>query len=280
MRPFWALVRKEVHETRWMLGLSAAALFGLGWLFVYVTALNEAQIVQSLESDSGDLAGRIQWLRNLGITEQPSSASLIMASWNHPFILILVSAWGIARASGAVAAEVERGTMDLVLSRPIARWVYLTANVLVATMGLAVLGSALLGGATLATRYNVLREPPSPGTYLRPAINLAVLGLPIYGYTLLASSVDHTRRRPASVGSVLTLGGFIAWVISLIPVLRDTWYRPWLERVSIFKAYNPVELVTTGQTLEWNLAILSGVGVACIATAYVAFAFRDLPANG
>ena len=36
MRPFWALIRKEVHESRWMLGLSALALFGLGWLFVYV----------------------------------------------------------------------------------------------------------------------------------------------------------------------------------------------------------------------------------------------------
>ena len=118
MRPFWALIRKEVHESRWTLLLSALALFGLGWLFVYVTSLNEAEIVRQLGSDSGDIGGRIQFLRSLGIMEEPTSVSLIMASWNHPFILIVISTWAIGRGSGAVAAEVERGTMDLILSRP------------------------------------------------------------------------------------------------------------------------------------------------------------------
>jgi ABC-2 type transport system permease protein len=280
MRPFWALIRKEVHESRWTLVLSAAALFGLGWLFVYVTSLNEAEIVRQLGSDSGDIGGRIQFLRSLGIDEEPTSVSLIMASWNHPFILILISTWAIGRGSSAVAAEVERGTLDLILSRPIARSVYLAAPVCVALMGLAMLGLALMAGGAIAVRFNVLRQPPGTWTLLQPAINLAVLGLPIYGYTLLASAVDHVRRRPASVGAVLTLGGFIAWVISLIPVLRNTWWRPWLERISIFKAYNPVELVTRGETLVSNVAILGGIGAACIILAFLAFAVRDLPANG
>ncbi|HZW29915.1 MAG TPA: ABC transporter permease subunit [Isosphaeraceae bacterium] len=280
MRPFWALIRKEVHESRWTLVLSTLALFGLGWLFVYVTSLNEAEIVRQLGSDSGDIGGRIRFLRSLGIEEEPRSVALIMASWNHPFILIVISVWAIGRGSGAVAAEIERGTLDLILSRPVARWVYLTAHICVAVAGLAILGLALMGGAAMALRYNVLRQPPGAWTLLQPAINLAALGLPIYGYTLLASAVDHVRRRPASVGAVLTLAGFIAWVIALIPVLRDTWWRPWLERVSIFKAYNPVELVTKGQTLGVNLAILGSLGAACITLAFLAFALRDLPANG
>jgi ABC-2 type transport system permease protein len=280
MKPFWALIGKEVQESRWTLVLSAAALFGLGWLFVYVTSRNETEIVRQLNSDSGDIGGRMQMIRALGITGEPSSAELIMASWNHPFILILISAWAIGRGSGAVAAEVERGTMDLILSRPIPRWLYLGAHIGVATVGLAILGLALMAGAAIAVRYNVLREPPSVATLLRPAINLAALGFPVYGYTLLASALDHVRRRPITVGSVLTLAGFIMWVISLIPVFQDSWWRPWLERFSIFKAYNPVELVQQGQTLNQNLAILGGVGAACIALAFLVFARRDLPANG
>ena len=125
MRPFWSLIRKEVQELRWALGLSALALFGLGWLFVYVTSRNESEIIKQLSSDSGDIGGRMQMFKALGIEGIPSSAELIMASWNHPFILILISAWAIGRGSGAVAAEVERGTMDLILSRPIPRWLYL-----------------------------------------------------------------------------------------------------------------------------------------------------------
>jgi ABC-2 type transport system permease protein len=145
-----------------------------------------------------------------------------MASWNHPFILILIATWSIQRGAGAIAGEVERGTMDLILSRPISRSVYLATRVAVATMGLAVMGLALMAGAAIAVRYNVLSEPPNLATLFRPAANLAALGLPIYGYTLLASSVDHVGRRPASIGAVLTLAGFIAWVIVLIPVFHDS----------------------------------------------------------
>ena len=278
MTPFLALIRKHIHETRWNLGLSAASLFGLGWLFVFITSLNETEIVRMLAENEG--GGRIQWMRNMGIGEAPSSASIMMTFWSHPFIMLLISMWTIGRASAAVAAEVERGTMDLMLSRPIPRSVYLASHVCVALAGLALLAIALLAGASVAVNYNVLREPPSPWVLMRPALNLAALGLPIFGYTLLASSLDHVRWRPNSIGSVLTLAGFIAFVVSIIPVLQDRSWRPWLEKVSIFKAYNPVELVGPAETLGQNLAILGGIGTICIVFAFIAFAYRDLPANG
>ena len=59
----------------------------------------------------------------------------------------------------------------------------------------------------------------------------------------------------------------------MIPVLQEMSWRPWLERISIFKAYNPVELVTTGESFEFNLSVLSGIGVSLIALAFVAFAY-------
>ena len=105
-------------ESRWTLGLSTAALFGLGWLFVYVTSLNEAEILRLLESDS-EGGGRIQWMRNLGVAERPTSVAIMMAFWNHPFIVLLVAIWAIGRGSAAVSAEIERGTLDLILSRPV-----------------------------------------------------------------------------------------------------------------------------------------------------------------
>jgi len=278
MRPFWALLRKHVHESRWTLALSAAALFGLGWLFVYGTSLFEAEIRHSLESDTEGV--RIQFLRNLGVNEETSSLALMITSWSHPFILLLVSMWAIGRGSGAVAAEVERGTLDLILSRPVARWAYLASQVIVAVLGLAILASGLFLGAALAVRYNAFHQRPDPWKLIRPAVNLAALGLPIYGYTLLASSLDHVRWRPTSIGSFLTLAGFIAYVISLMEVFQKMSWKPWLERISIFKAYNPVELVMKGDSFEFNVAILAGIGASCIVLAFFAFALRDLPANG
>ena len=69
MTPFLALLRKQIHESRWTLGLSATVLFGLGWLFVWVTSLNEAEIVRALGDDAEQ--GRIQMLRMMGSTKSP-----------------------------------------------------------------------------------------------------------------------------------------------------------------------------------------------------------------
>jgi ABC-2 type transport system permease protein len=278
MRPFWALIRKQLHESRWTLCVSASVLFGLGWLSVYMTSLNESTILRML--DSGGEDARIQWMRSLGLASEPTSAEITMAFWNHPFFLILVSIWSIARGSAAVAAEVERGTMDLLLSRPVSRSSYLASQVCVAVAGLVVLALSLAAGGSLALRYNSLRVPPGPWSLFQPAANLAALGLPIYGYTLLASSIDHVRSRPTWIGSSLTLAGYIAFVIATRPVFSEMWWKLWLERISIFRAYNPVELVVKGETFVPNLVILAGVGAPCIVLAFILFAMRDLPANG
>ena len=126
----------------------------------------------------------------------------------------------------------------------------------------------------------MLRIPPGAWLLFTPAFNLAALGLPIFGYTLLASSADHVRWRPTWIGASLTLGGLIARIIALQPVFSDRPWKPWLEGISIFKAYNPIEVVTAGETFGGNVAFLAGIAAPCIVLAFVIFAFRDLPANG
>ncbi len=278
MRPFLALLRKHVHDTRGMLILSGAAFFALGWLFVFVTSLNETEILKALASDSQET--RFRWLRSMGLEEQPPSVSIMMTFWSHPFIVSIIAIWAIGRGSIAVAAEVERGTMDLILSRPVSRTSYLFSHVLIAVLGLYLLSLTLALGAWAGTQYNALRVPPSLGILARPALNLAALGLPIYGYTLLVSALDQVRWRPTMIGSVLTLAGFIAWVISVIPVLQKYTWRPWLERVSIFKLYNPIDAVSAAEHLGFDVAVLAGIGAGCILLAFLGFVRRDLPANG
>jgi ABC-2 type transport system permease protein len=131
-------------------------------------------------------------------------------------------------------------------------------------------------GNWLATRYNSIADPPSLALLLKPSANLAAIGLAVYGYSLLCSALDSVRWRPNLIASVLTLAGFIAQVVANIPTLEE-W--KWLENVSIFTAYEPVEAVTKGQTLGFHLAILSGLGVAGVALAFLAFSVRDLPSS-
>jgi ABC-2 type transport system permease protein len=249
----------------------------LGWLFVFVTSLNEARILQAIASDSDD--GRINMMRNMGLDEQSGSVVIMMAFWNHPFILLIICIWAIGRGSFAVGAEVERGTLDLILSRPVPRWSYLLSHVLIAVFGLYFLALALAAGARVGGHFNFLRAPLSSWVLLWPALNLAALGLPIYGCTLLASALDNVRWRPTMIGSILTLASFIAWVISIIPVLQKYTWRTYLERVTIFRLYNPVDAVTGGEKLDFHIAVLSGMAATCIILAFAGLGRRDLPAN-
>ncbi len=278
MSPFLALIRKHVHESRWTLAVTAGALFGLGWLSVYITSLREVRIIKALGSP--DLDDRIQWLRRLGLAKEPTSGEITMAFWNHPIFVTLIAIWGISRGTAAVAAEVERGTMDLLLSRPVSRTLYLASHVIVAPAGLAVLAAALALGGTWAVGHNVLRSPPESGALVRPAVNLAALGLPIYGCALLISALDHVRWRPTWIASSLTLASFIAFMVATNPVFAEAAWKPWVEGASIFRAYRPIEVVAAGETFASNVAFLAAIAAALIAPAFAWFAWRDLPANG
>jgi ABC-2 type transport system permease protein len=284
MWSFQTLFRKHLHESKWMLGLSALVLFGLGWLFVYDVSIHQTEIMKVLAQspeEAKNARGRFQFLRRLGLNEQAQSVTFLMPGWKGvPIFMLTIALWAISRGSIAVAAEVERGTLDIVLSRPVTRFNYLTSQVVFGVFGHFFLAAALVAGTWIATRYNVLHEPPTLRQLWRPAANLAFLGLPIFGYTLLASSIDHVRWRPNLIGSVLTLGSIIAKVVAELSAFKGTVWKTWLERVSLANAYDPVDAVTKMETFGLHLGILAGVGLACIAIAYVAFAIRDLPTNG
>jgi len=275
MKPFWTLVRKNLHDARWSLFLSSAALSALGWLLVYVASRQETMIRKALTDGKG-----FGWVRQLGLEADPPSIQIMMAFWNHPFVVLMIAMFAIGRGANAVGAEIERGTLDLVMSRPVSRSSYLAAHVLTTIIGLLAIAGSLAAGAYAATFYNYLKSPPPAALLAKPAFNLAALAFPMYGYTLLFSSVDIVRWRPMTAGSVLTLAGFIARVIALIPVFKDSSWRPWAEHASLFSLYNPVDAVTAeAANYNHDVAILLGVGSACIALAFLVFATRDLPAN-
>jgi len=264
MTAFSTLSRRLSGESRWMLALSALLLFGFGWLFVFVTARIEERIAE----EGGDAF----------FDAETTSVDIQMRFWDVVPILLPVVVWAIAKGGGAVASEIERGTLDLTLSRPVPRWLYLFAQLLVAVSGLLVLAAALVLGNLAGMQANTLREPPNLLTLARPALNLAALGWAIYGVSLALSSVDVVRWRPNLLASTLVLAEFIAPLIGRLPSMED--YQKTLEQVSIFTAYNPLT-AATGASEAWlfNIGLLAAIGLAGAVLAVPIFQYRDLPAN-
>ncbi len=264
------LLRKNLLDSRWLLGLCASSLFGLCWLFVFVAH----RIEVALKAATG--ARSMGMLRGLGGSSMDfSTAAIEMAFWNHPFVLLIFSIWAIARGSISVAGEIEKGTLDLVMSRPVGRSAFLASQVLTGVLGLAFMAAAMMAGNLVGSRYNSLISPASAVDLTRPAVNLVAFGWAIFGYTFVLSTVDLVRWRPNLIASVATLAGFIALVLANIPQLDVKW----LEKLSIFKAYDPVEVVVKGETLAFNASILGLIGLVGVGLGFALFARRDLPAG-
>jgi ABC-2 type transport system permease protein len=264
------LIRKQLLDSRWLLSICGSALFGLCWVFVFVA--------HRIEVDLQDAMGNRErgMLRGFGGSSMDfSTAAIEMAFWNHPFVLLIFAIWAISRGSIAVAGEIEKGTMDLVLSRPVARSSFLLSHVIVAMAGLFLLAGAMVAGNLVGSRYNTLIDPASASTLTKPALNLVAFGWAIFGYTFLFSTLDLARWRPNLIASVFTLASFIALVIANIPQLE----MKWLAKFSIFKAYDPVEAVIKGENLIFNATLLGLIGLVGIVLGFLIFARRDLPAG-
>lgn len=278
MGAFLAIVRRQLRESGWALGISAAALFGLSWLFVFLTSLTEAELRKAAEDDR--MVRRFRMMRAMGGTGMDfSSAAIEMTFWMHPMILLPIAIWAISRGSAAPAGEIEKGTLDLTLSRPVSRVTYLGAQMAVATVGLIALVLALIAGNVVATPFNAIQAAPSPLLLVRPALNLAVLGLAIYAFTLVLSTVDLARWRPNLVASILALASYVSLVVAALPVMEDSRWKPWLERVSIFKAYQPVDAIGKAANFGFNVLLLLSLSVAGMIISALCFQWRDIPAN-
>jgi ABC-2 type transport system permease protein len=211
------------------------------------------------------------------ISESHAVLALEIARWNFPVVPLLVLSWAIARGSAAVSGELERGTLDLAMSRPMSRWTYLMAQVVSSLLGLAFMMLVLWLSNLLANRFYGIEEMPSALGVLRPCVNIFALGASVFGYTLLFSSFDVVRWRASLLGSAITIAGLVGYSVATADEFKERW--GWLEWLTVFRGYAPVEAAVKAEQFGPNVGALCGVCAAGIIIAYLFFQGRDLPAN-
>jgi ABC-2 type transport system permease protein len=266
------LVRKQLRDMLWPLFFCALGYAGISVLFVWGTMRSE----RDLAKDDVLQARTQMFLRMFGGPAMDYSTLAIEACmYNHPFILLTMLGWSIARGSASVAGEIERGTLDLTLSRPVPRWMYLSAQVLVGVLSIAMLAATIVTATLIANRFFPLRDPPTALALARPATMLVALGVAVFGYTVPFSAIDSVRWRPGVVAMGVTLLGLVG-----IMLARQFEGYEWIEKFSVMRAYAPVTVAVKGAPLAHNGGILAGVFAAGVVLAFLAFTRRDLPTSG
>ncbi|MEO5939855.1 MAG: ABC transporter permease subunit, partial [Candidatus Limnocylindrales bacterium] len=196
----------------------------------------------------------------------------IAVGYIHPISIILVSIFAIGFAASAVAGERQRGTLEVLLARPISRRrVYATllaavlffvGVVLIASILGTVLGSAIVGVA------DELALERLPLLWLNGILLWGSIGA-----IALAASVSFDRLTPA-LGltlAIVVISYFLYVLASLWPDAKG------LEPYSIFY-YLASRDILNGIVNVGGLALLAAVGAGAIAFALVVFPRRDLAA--
>lgn len=323
------LVRKLLRDIRPALVVVALLLFFFSALWVKVTQRVTAEITPFVTTVTA-FAGLPPELFEKVIFKGPGKVSqavlggadlrfdqatdFLAVELLHPVVLILATVWAVGRAAGAVAGEVDKGTMELLMSQPVPRYRLILAHFLVDCLVIPTLCLAIYAGTqfgfwavgpfvedysaleafnadnAVGVKLPVPVEPrpvPVSGVRQPPALtNLAALMFALSGITMALSAAGRSRWRVVGYGVLVAVLMFVA------NVLGQLWDEAAFARpFSVFFYYQPQRIMLHG---EWGVDlgtawggrpielpvvwVLVAVGAAGYLAALRVFTRRDLPA--
>ena len=291
------LVGKLLRDVRTGLILVALLLaaFQVLWARVTQRIADSGQILDSLRQfglsidnirsvlfqGPGQIIQAIMGGENIRIDH---AADMISISYVHPLTMFILSTWAIGRASGAIAGEIDRGTMELLLAQPIRRSQVVLAHLLVDVLTVPILCLSMWAGTWLGTALVGFIGHPQEALAVDPwsfgpgLANVALLIFAISGLTMWASSAGRFRWR------VLGLAVVVALVQFLVNLIGELWEpaAP-LRPFTVFYYYQPQPMILLAdwyrQADVWlHLGVLAAVGTVGYAMALWTFCRRDLPA--
>ena len=188
----------------------------------------------------------------------------------HPVALTLQAAIVISLGAG-IARDVEDGIAEMLLSRPLARWKWLSAHAVWMALALAIVSTAGFVGGFAST---FILDQLSP-------IRASSLLLASAGGYLVFLSVGALALVVA--GLVRTGGRVVGWVAGALLAsyalnyLAQIWelIRPW-GRLSILHYYDPARITARGEIPLTTVAVLGSVVCVLTGAAHVLAERREL----
>jgi ABC-2 type transport system permease protein len=302
------LVRKLLRDLR--VGLLAVGLLLFTFEFLHCKSTEQAVVVTRklldrdinmrliftilFSEESGKMLSKLIGGDRITIGQGLDSLTI---GYVHPLLLTILSVWAIGRASGAIAGELDKGTMELLLAQPLARWRLIASHFAVDCLTIPILCGCLWAGTTLGSyAFGLIdltaqdKRPVDPWLFAPAMLNIAGLLFAISGYTMAMSALGRSRTRILGIAVVVTLLQF------LVNLLGQTWQAiEFLRPGTVFYYYQPQGMIMDFADLReawvWNdqtrllveaiarnVLPLLAVGAIGYVIALVVFCRRDLPA--
>ncbi len=213
------------------------------------------------------------------------AGDMMSVAYVHPLVLSILCIWAIGRAANAIAGEIDRGTMELLLAQPIRRSQLVLAHLCVDWIVIPSMCAAIWIGTYCGTWWMGLQTATNPMQHVDPfrflpaLLCVSLLLFAVSGVTIAISSMGRSRARVWGWAITLLLAMF------LINVFGQIWPEAldWLRPFTIHYHYQPQKLIqqenwyTLGDVWR-HLATLAGIGLGGYGFAWFVFCRRDLPA--
>ncbi len=199
-----------------------------------------------------------------------SMSALLTVGYQHPLVMFLYLLYSVGVPAGLLTGEIQRGTMELILSRPITRTqVYLCAAILTLGGLFGLIAMMFLGTVTAVNVYE-FNEPITLNLFLRLAVNGGLLAGAFGAFSLVcAASFGRLYLAVGLAAGFLTLNYFIA-------IVAEWWPRVhFLHKATLFYLvyYSNLWFAWPLRNMAWLGAIL----VALVILGGIIWRSRDLP---
>ncbi len=261
------LLRKSIHEARWLWCLCALILFVFCWIHVTVTSQIEMGKFAALLKE---LPEYMQSLFPVEITRLLSYPARVALTYEEPLVYMLMTIWSVTRSSDVVSGELGRGTMEMILAQPVSRLQVFFTPVLVTLCGIVMLAAVAWAGTTVGitsntverqnygrfsipfTRLGIPRSKPNEpaiqvpmsrmvnGRQMIPAaLNYLAFGVCIAGVCSAISAFDRYRWR--TIGIMMSF-----FVVQMLAELLGNAFDSlrWVKCLTFFRAYEPIMFVS------------------------------------
>jgi putative exporter of polyketide antibiotics len=191
--------------------------------------------------------------------------------WVHPVVLALVWGHEITLCTRLPAGEIDRGTIDVLLSWPISRRkIYVGESIVWLASGVLVIFMGLIGHRFAA---------PTMPEEMRPELSrVAIVMLNLYfvyvavgGIAFLVSGLSDRRGRAVAIVFALLLASFL---LNFVAQYWDPAKQ--IAFLSVMEYYQPANILNGGQFPTGNLATLFAVGGVSWLAGCEIFARRDI----
>jgi ABC-2 type transport system permease protein len=191
-----------------------------------------------------------------------------VASWLWPVMAAIAA---LLIGTRAVAADLDRGFLDLPLSTRISRTGYLASSIAGQVVAMGVLAVTAVAGVWIVGR--LVDAPFDAGNFALAAVLSWLFGCAIAGVTTLLSVLTLSRGRAAGIAGGILVVMYLVFVVTQV---STDW--AWLAPLSAWDHFDTTPLIDKGVVPGGDMALFAVIAVAGWVAALITFRRRDLAA--